>query len=756
MTKRPTINALFCLLLATAAFYWQILLTRQFSLLTEQEGVNQAYSWFNFWVGHIKRGILPLWDPYTFGGHSFAGEMQTAVFYPLNLLLALFPFNHQGVFSPQLYNQWYAFAHFLGACFMFALAREMGLSRFSSTIAGICFAFGGFVVHGEWPDMIQSAIWLPLVFLFFLRAMRLHVAIMQTLVVLSAAVFAGFNPRTQGDAPRRNRWVLPAVAAAVALAVAFCAGAVQLLPSMEYSTGAMRFLGVGPALPAPERIPYALLADGMWPHGWISLLFPFAFNGNTGPGEFMSPYLGVFPLLAAIVALWRCWSNLWVRYLAGLATAALLYAMGSYSLLHGVLYAVVPKLWMAREAGRFVYLADFSLAILAGFGVETLLVAAGRKEIWGGISRVFTWVAIAAAVAVAVPAIYGHPDINPWIAVSLTMILLSYGLFQYIVHGHAGRAARVLMVGLILFDLSAFDWAPRNLIQQGPSHVNQLDRLLSCRGVADFLKSRPGPFRVRILAEPQPNIGDLFGVPALSGMGATLMKDTLDGLGYGDLLNARYILRPASAAEPGAIYQDASWKAYENPTTYGAAWIAHETILEPSHERLLSRLGGRDIDLRRQALIEAPLAAGLAPRMEGANEDVSFQEYGANRLELTARASSRGLLVLSEFYYPGWSATVNGKEARIYRVDGFLRGITIAPGESRVVLEYSPRSVYSGAALSLAAFMGVALALVLYKRRESPVSEVTLPLPHGRGSDGGPGREDAPLASGQDTSGTSR
>ena len=94
----------------------------------------------------------------------------------------------------------------------------------------------------------------------------------------------------------------------------------------------------------------------------------------------MSPYLGVFPLFAAIVALRRCWSNLWVRYLAGLGAAALLYAMGSYSLLHGALYAVVPRLWMAREPGRFVYLADFSLALLAGFGVETLLVQAGKRK----------------------------------------------------------------------------------------------------------------------------------------------------------------------------------------------------------------------------------------------------------------------------------------------------------------------------------------------------------------------------------------
>ena len=105
--------------------------------------------------------------------------------------------------------------------------------------------------------------------------------------------------------------------------------------------------------------------------------------------------MGIFPLFVAIVALKRCWNNLWVRYLAGLAAAALLYALGYFSLLHGALYALVPRLWMAREPGRFVYLADFAVAILAGFGVETLLADAGRKEAWAGAVRVFTWVAIA-------------------------------------------------------------------------------------------------------------------------------------------------------------------------------------------------------------------------------------------------------------------------------------------------------------------------------------------------------------------------
>jgi uncharacterized membrane protein len=384
---------------------------------------------------------------------------------------------------------------------------------------------------------------------------------------------------------------------------------------------------------------------------------------------------------------------------------------------------------MAREAGRYVYLADFSLAILAAFGVETLLAGNYSKDAWNGLSRILKWVAVACAAALAVPALFLKPELNVWAAFSLLMILLSYGLFQWIVRGHSGTVAQLLIAGLILFDLSAFNWAPKNRVQPSPPPTNHLDRLLSCHDAAAFLKSRPGPFRVQIPGAPQPNIGDLFGAPILGGTGATLMKDPAAFLSRVDLLNARYILRPASAGEPGPIYQDASWKVYEDPAAIGAAWVVHETVVEPSPQGVLNRLGA--IDPRRRAFVEAPLKTALEPYVEAGGEPVAFRLYSPNRMELSVRAQSRGLLVLSEFYYPGWRAKLNGREERIYKVDGVLRGIVVPRGESRVVLEYVPATVYAGGAAAVLAFLFVGAGWGLHwknqkRRRRSPSDEASL------------------------------
>ena len=79
-------------------------------------------------------------------------------------------------------------------------------------------------------------------------------------------------------------------------------------------------------------------------------------------------------------------------------------------------------------------------------------------------------------------------------------------------------------------------------------------------------------------------------------------------------------------------------------------------------------------------------------------------------MELAVHAGSRGLLMLSETFYPGWRATVNGQPARILEVDGVLRGILVDAGDSHVTLQYRPWSVLVGAILTASAFLGTALA----------------------------------------------
>ncbi len=749
MQKRSSIGWLLLFLPVTTLFYWKILLTRQFSLLTDREAVNQGYSWMHFTITSIRHGRLPIWDPYTLSGHSFPGEMQTAAFYPIHLLLALVPFNHASVLSPVTYHVWFAATHVLAACFMFALIRELGLSRFSAFIGGVCFSLGGYLAHMTWPHLLESGIWLPLVFLFLLRALRatsarlatlnacigglmfgmsvlaggLHVVLMELLVIASTGIFYACSsepepqPRPSARLPSAGRRA--AIVISVLGVVGLAAGAVQLFPSIEYSARALRFLGAQGALPANQPIPYVDMNDEFLPQGITLFVAPFAFNGNAGIGETTSPYIGVFPLLAAIIGIRRYWRNRWVRYLAGLAVAAFLFAMGTFSWLHGVLYATVPKLWAMREASRMVFLTDFALSILAAYGVEALVLRDRGEESatagWPGLNRTLLGIVIACGAALFVPGMFGKPDTNPWNALSILMIFASYGLFQYLELGNRGRGVQILMVGLILFDLSSRDWTAINRIELARTRVDQLDQLMSARAAAQFLNAQPGLFRVQIQTDPVPNIGDLFGVPMIHpGGGATLPIDYARMLGFTDLLNVRYFLTPAKEQKPGAVYQDKDWKVYENPNGYPRAWTVHETKVEPSAEQAAEQLGAPGFDAHRTALTEVPVA--LEPLADGAREAVQASMITPTRMELEVDAQSRGLVVLSENYYPGWRATIDGQNATIYRVDSALRGVIVPRGHSRVVLSYAPASVYWGGLLSMMAFVGT-LAAIWFRRK---------------------------------------
>jgi hypothetical protein len=284
-----------------------------------------------------------------------------------------------------------------------------------------------------------------------------------------------------------------------------------------------------------------------------------------------------------------------------------------------------------------------------------------------------------------------------------------------------------LIIGLLLFDLGAFEWSPQNKIETARTGTDHLDLLLSCRGAAEFLKSRPGVFRVQAPGDNGPNLGDVYELRTIQGGAVTMLKDYMPFYaGHRDLLNVRYILKPASSQEPGAIYQDASWKVYEDPKAFPAAWLVHNTITEPSRERLFARLDDPAVDPHRTALLDRPLGAALDPPIANAPEEARFVAYQADKLELAVHAQSRGLLVLSENFYPGWRATVNGAYAPIHKVDGGLRGIVVPRGESRIVMQYAPWTVFAGALLTLLAFAGTLLAAALdwRARRSKPAREV--------------------------------
>lgn len=734
--SKTTARYLLYLALAVILFHWKTLLTDQYTALVGSEAVNQTYAWLHFWLRSVWHGHLPLWDPYSFAGRPFAGETQTGAWYPLHLIFAFAPFNRNGVLSPRFYHEYLAINRFLGAVFMFGFLRELRRSHFAAFIGACAFAMGGLMEQMPWPHQLEACIWLPASLLFLVRSLSAVSRQRALLEASLAGLCLGLSILTGGiqfamiaaicvflaalwyGATNPPAW--PRVGAVLAAIVILtgAVGAAQLIPSLEYGHHALRWIKGG-VFPMSEKIPYGRMDSGAWPNSILTALFPLA-GGSTG-GEAWSIYVGALPFFLALGALWKWRSGIWVRFLAGIAVLGFVYALGEFSPLNGILYAVVPFLWSNREPTRFLFLTCFAIAALSSFGLDALLEQTLPRE---RVTAILKWIAIAAAALLIVPGLFIQSVLGIWTGLNLLLILACCAWGYYLLRNRPSRTASLLLAAFVLFDLGAFYWGAKDKAEIAKTG-DFYEETLTLAQPAAFIRKLPGLNRVRVSVDPEPSIGEIYEVQSFWGGGVTALRDFSQLSQREDLMNVRYRIKPASTPDPGAIYQDAHWKVYRDDTAFPRAWMVHETIVEPSDDETWARIMKRSVDPHLVALVASPLPAPLDKAAAG--DTLRFTSYQPDSMSLDVQAAGNGLLVLSEIYYPGWRATLNGVDAEVRRVDGGLRGVLLKRGANRVVLTYVPAGQYIGALVSLIALLFCGWC-VFRIQRDTSTTPVATPL----------------------------
>jgi uncharacterized membrane protein YfhO len=108
---------------------------------------------------------------------------------------------------------------------------------------------------------------------------------------------------------------------------------------------------------------------------------------------------------------------------------------------------------------------------------------------------------------------------------------------------------------------------------------------------------------------------------------------------------------------------------------------------------------------------------GLREHLSGTKNKVEFISESNNRLHLQMTAAENGLLVLSDTYYPGWKAFVDGKETKIYRADYTFRAIPLNAGAHRVEFVYDPISFKLGTLFSFLGLIGCVIMATVSRRK---------------------------------------
>jgi hypothetical protein len=148
-------------------------------------------------------------------------------------------------------------------------------------------------------------------------------------------------------------------------------------------------------------------------------------------------------------------------------------------------------------------------------------------------------------------------------------------------------------------------------------------------------------------------------------------------------------------------------KIYQNLDVLPRAFVVHQAEIIPDVEQQVARLRDPHFDPAR-ALI---LADG-APQVDRGYGDAQVEVYTPEKIVIGADTDTSGYLLLTDTYYPGWSATVDGQPAEVLRADVMFRAVKLEPGSHQVEFEYRPATLYWGSRISAVALLMWLVALI--------------------------------------------
>ena len=185
-----------------------------------------------------------------------------------------------------------------------------------------------------------------------------------------------------------------------------------------------------------------------------------------------------------------------------------------------------------------------------------------------------------------------------------------------------------------------------------------------------------------------------------------------------NMLNAKYFIFPLDGGQTVPI---------QNPYVYGNAWFVDQISYVDNANQEIDALDR--IDLRHQAVADAKFKVQLGEAVEQDTASVvTITAYEPNRLTYDVNSGKGGVLVFSEIYYPGWTATIDGEPAELGRVDYVLRAMNVKPGRHEVVLSFFPKSVNTTETIAYVSYVILILVIIgagfiKYRRRKGEVRD---------------------------------
>jgi hypothetical protein len=740
--------------------------------------VTQLYPAGHFWQQSVKRGELPLWNPWYFGGHPQLGTSMWGIFCPAKLFYL--------ILSPErAYTVGLIAELFLAGLFMFYFLRELGRSPFASFMGACAYAFNSGFLMFYWLFLNVFA-WVPLAFLLMERSFRrnsmpyaavtgLAIAIamvsgsvqMAVFVVCLTGLYSLASVRwTHAEMRWRDLQRITLI-----FGVAAFAGAIQFLPTLEFLS--LQSFGMGNRRGAVAGIKQSLLG--------IPALVTFVFPALAGSPRtfdllkyfdatmmFFTGYVGIVPftlfliggqnvrdrkvrafLLIIAFVLFIVFFTPLVRFLYHRFFTVGVFAMSAI-----VAYgadAIVSLDPEQRSRSRFSlrWMLILASAVLIGLLCVQVyihehaaaLLAAGNRYIEnsGAKNQFFAYPEWLYA---RVPRLLNHFKLsNPMFWVPMACIAGFGVVFRAYSRNTIGlRVLCSLVVALSLLDVFVLGraWVPQVDLNQYPAYPPQ--------PLFTVIRSDKELFRVerqmpRGFFLIQHNVLMAYDIAAVSGYESwapenleTLPNRAGDGFNAVlDLQNAKYVLTTPTNTLPQERFElvgeQPGVRLYRNRTCLPRLQFVRQWQVIADRREILSRLASPSFDPRTMVFLEKePEKPSSVPAQAtpGAAESVEITHYGAQRITARASVSSGGIAVLADTWYPGWKARLDGRDVPLYRADYTLKAIYLPAGQHDIEFYYDPLSFKLGATITLVTIVFVFgwVAVSAWRQRlAAPTSE---------------------------------
>ena len=181
-----------------------------------------------------------------------------------------------------------------------------------------------------------------------------------------------------------------------------------------------------------------------------------------------------------------------------------------------------------------------------------------------------------------------------------------------------------------------------------------------------------------------------------------------------NMLNTKYFILPLQGNQTAPVL---------NPYTYGNAWFVDKVTYVNNANEEIDKVG--KIDLRHEAVADKQFEATLkASNVQGNVSQVELVSYAPNKLKYNVSSEKGGVVVFSEIYYPGWTATIDGQKADLGRVNYILRALNVEKGKHTIELTFDPQSVHTTETIATVAFAVLLILIALiafleYKKRKN-------------------------------------